>query len=352
MNRILPFHQAILEATDICLERDPRVYLMGLGVPDPRGIFGTTIGLQEKFGPGRVFDVPVSENGMTGIAIGSAITGYRPILTHQRFDFALLTMEQLVNQAAKWHYMFGGQASVPLVIRMVIGRGWGQGPQHSQALHAWFAHVPGLKVVMPATAADAKGLLISAVEDNNPVIFLEHRWLHAITGHVPEGHYTTPIGPARTVREGKDVTIAATSYMVLEAIRASEMLEENGIFAEILDMRTIAPLDLPRITASVEKTGRLAVADIGTKSFGIGAEIISTLTEINPAIFKAPPTRIALPDFPTPTSPALAAHYYPRAPHIADGVLRMFGKSGSQETLQCDSSLHYDVPDRSFKGPF
>src|SRR5258708_18997424 len=193
MNHIQKFHEALLDATDICVARDPNVYLMGLGVPDPKGIFGTTLGLQQKYGPKRVLDMPVSENGMTGVALGSALVGMRPILTHQRLDFALLAMEQMVNQAAKWHYTFGGELKVPMVIRLIIGRGWGQGPQHSQSLHAWFAHVPGLKVVMPATPADAKGLFIASVEDNNPVIFIDHRWLHNITGQVPKGHYTVPI---------------------------------------------------------------------------------------------------------------------------------------------------------------
>ncbi|MBI1870547.1 MAG: alpha-ketoacid dehydrogenase subunit beta [Chlamydiae bacterium] len=180
MPRELKFFEAIREATTLCMESNPSVYIMGLGVPDPKGIFGTTSGLQEKFGNGRVMDMPVSENGMTGVAIGSALVGMRPILTHQRIDFAMLAMEPMVNQAAKWHYMFGGEAHVPLVVRLIIGRGWGQGPQHSQSLQSWFAHVPGLKVVMPVTPYDAKGLLISSIEDNNPVIFIEHRWLHNI----------------------------------------------------------------------------------------------------------------------------------------------------------------------------
>ena len=177
MNRELKFSQAINEAVDLCMAKDPAVYIMGLGVPDPKGIFGTTLGLQQKYGSKRVMDMPASENAMTGVAIGSALVGMKPIMTHQRMDFALLAIDQIVNQAANWHYMFGEQVNVPIVIRMIIGRGWGQGPQHSQSLQAWFAHVPGLKVVMPATAYDAKGLLIAGIEYNNPIIFIEHRWL-------------------------------------------------------------------------------------------------------------------------------------------------------------------------------
>ena len=352
MNRIRKYHEALLEATDLCLARDPRVYLMGLGVPDPKGIFGTTLGLQQKHGAQRVLDMPTAENGMTGVAIGSAIAGMRPILTHQRLDFALLAMEQMVNQAAKWHYMFGGQMRVPLVIRMILGRGWGQGPQHSQSLHAWFAHVPGLKVVMPVTPQDAKGLLIASVEDDNPVIFLEHRWLHNITGHVPEGHYTVPIGPARIARSGKDVTIVAASYMVLEALRAAELLAAEGIESEVVDLRTISPLDSDSINESVARTGRLVVADLGTKSFGISGEIVARVVETQLASLKAPPARVSAPDYPTPTSPALANNYYPRAPHIVAAVRRQFGLLVDEASLLVDNSPWLDVPEKSFTGPF
>jgi len=261
--RQLKFFQALNEAIDLCMAMDPVVYVMGLGVPDPKGIFGTTLGLQQKYGSQRVMDMPTAENGMTGVAIGSALVGMRPILTHQRIDFALLAIEQMVNQAAKWHYMFGGQMRIPLVMRMIVGRGWGQGPQHSQSLQAWFAHVPGLKVVMPTTPYDAKGLLIASIEDNNPVVFIEHRWLYNITGHVPEGVYRVPLGRARVIRAGDDLTIAATSYMTLEALRAAEILAEDGVRAEIVDIRTLKPLDEGTILESVRKTGHLIVADAG-----------------------------------------------------------------------------------------
>jgi pyruvate/2-oxoglutarate/acetoin dehydrogenase E1 component len=352
MNRILKFSEALLEAADICLARDPNVYLMGLGAPDPKGIFGTTLGLQQKYGENRVLDIPTSENGMTGVAIGSAIVGMRPILTHQRLDFALLAMEQMVNQAAKWHYMFGGQMQVPLVIRMIIGRGWGQGPQHSQSLQAWFAHVPGLKVVMPATPHDAKGLFIAAVEDNNPVIFLEHRWLHSITGHVPEGHYSVPLGAARTARAGADVTIVAISYMTLEALRAAEVLALEGIEAEVIDLRSIAPLDFALILESVRKTGRLIVADTASQSFGVAAEIIARIVEENPALLKTSPSRVCLPDYPTPTTPALARYYYPRANQIANAARHQLGRPIVHEDLHENETAFLDVPDPSFSGPF
>jgi len=352
MSRELKFFQAINEAIDLCMARDPTVYIMGLGVPDPKGIFGTTLGLQQKYGATRVMDMPTSENGMTGVAIGSALVGMRPIMTHQRIDFAVLAIEQIVNQAANWHYMFGGKMSAPLVIRMIIGRGWGQGPQHSQSLQAWFAHVPGLKVVMPTTPYDAKGLLISSIEDNNPVIFIEHRWLYNIAGHVPEGIYRVPLGQAKVIREGDDLTIAATSYMTLEALRAAEMLVEEGVHAEVVDIRTLKPLDYSLIRDSVRKTGHLIVADTGWKTFGVGAEIVARVAEEALSALKSPPKRVALPDCPTPTTPALAKHYYPRAVHIVAMARRMLGLGGDESVLHLTTSVPLDVPDLSFKGPF
>ena len=352
MSRILKYSQALLEAADICLARDPSVYVMGLGVPDPKGIFGTTVGLQEKYGLNRVMDMPTSENCMTGVAIGSAIVGMRPILTHQRLDFALLTMEQLVNQAAKWHYMFGGQSRVPLVVRMVVGRGWGQGPQHSQSLQAWFAHIPGLKVVMPTTPHDAKGLFIASVEDNNPVVFLDHRWLHNIEGEVPEGHYAVPIGKARTARRGKDGTIVSVSYMTLEALRAAEVLSKDGIQAEVIDLRTVSQIDWDTILKSVVKTGRLVVTDLANKSFGIGAEVVARIAEHDPAMLKSAVSRVSLPDFPTPTAPNLAKNYYPRASHIVSAVRKQLKLPAIESDTTDVDSKFLDVPDKSFTGPF
>lgn len=352
LDRQRKFHQAIHEALDLCLARDPQVYVMGLGVPDPKGIFGTTTGLQQRYGSQRVLDMPTAENGMTGVAIGSALVGMRPVMTHQRVDFALLAIEQIVNQAAKWHYMFGGQARIPLVIRMIVGRGWGQGPQHSQSLHAWFAHIPGLKVVLPATPYDAKGLLISSIEDNNPVIFIEHRWLHNIEGPVPEGLYQVPLGRARVVRSGEDLSIVAWSHMTLEALRAAEMLAADGIRAEVVDVRTLRPLDEATILRSVGKTGRLIVADTGWITAGLGAEIVALVTEKAFADLISPPRRIGLPDCPTPTTPALAAHYYPRALHIAAAARGVLGLKSNDLGDAAADNLPLDVPDPSFTGPF
>ena len=210
MNKIT-YTQAVNDAITVAMTMDEHVICYGLGVPDPRGVFGTTIGLQERFGKERVFDTPISENAMTGIGIGASLNGIRPVMVHQRLDFFLLAMDQLVNNAANWHFMFGGQSSVPITIRLIIGRGWGQGPTHSQSLQSWFAHIPGLKVVMPTTARDAKGLLLESIFDDNPVVFLEHRWLHNQIDHVPPGDFRIPLGKASLLREGDDVTVVSMS---------------------------------------------------------------------------------------------------------------------------------------------
>jgi acetoin:2,6-dichlorophenolindophenol oxidoreductase subunit beta len=353
----IKYCEAILQATDQLMSVDPNVYVIGLGVPDPKGIFGTTLGLQEKYGKDRVMDMPTSENAMTGIAIGSAIVGMRPIMTHQRVDFFLLALDQLINNAAKWHDMFGGQMTVPLVIRLVIGRGWGQGPQHSQTLHNFFAHVPGLKVVMPSSPYDAKGLLISATEDPHPVIYLEHRWLHHIHGEVPEELYTVPLGQAKIVQEGSDLTIISCSHMTLESYMAACYLRNEGISAEIVDLRTISPLDKKAILKSVKKTGRVLIADPDWKTCGFGAEIAALVAEEAFTFLKSPPRRIAYPDVSNPTSWMLANHYYPTSKDIALTALEMLGLPAKsrrllKELIQEKMNTPLDTPDPSFTGPF
>ncbi len=350
--RELKYSEALREAQDQCMAADGSVYVMGLGAPDPTGIFGSTLGLAEKYGADRVLDMPLSENAMTGIAIGSAITGFRPVMTHQRIDFALTAMEQIVNQAAKWHYMFDGQMCVPLVVRMIIGRGWGQGPQHSQSLQAMFAHVPGLKVIMPTTAHDAKGMLVSAIEDDSPVVMLEHRWLYNIPDNVPEEIYRVPIGKARVMREGSDVTLVCLSYMSLEALRAADMLREHDIEAEVIDLRSLRPLDTDTIQASVKKTGCLLVADTAHMEYGASAEIVASIAETMSFDLRCNPKRLGLPEHPAPTSPALADDYYPRAPHIAAAVLEMMGRSSDGISYDVEDGRRLDQPDSSFTGPF
>lgn len=349
MSGRLTYAEALREATAQCLEADPRVMVMGLGVPDPRGVFGTTLGLAERFGPERVTDVPTSENGMTGVALGCAVAGLRPIISHIRTEFAMLAIDQIVNQAAKWRYMFGGRMSAPLVIRLLVGRGWGQGPQHSQSLQSWFAHIPGLKVVMPVTPHDAKGLLIAAVEDDDPVIVIEHRWLHGVRGDAPEEMFRVPIGPARLVRKGPEATIVATSYMVLEAMRAAEALADVGVACDVIDLRSVRPWDEEAVAASVAKTGRLVVADTGWRTAGIAGEVIARIAELG-VPFAAPPARICLADVPSPTSPALAAAFYPGAREIAAAVAAAVGVEEPVWEDLGDRPL--DVPDPSFAGPF
>ncbi len=350
--REIKYSEAILEATDFSLENDPSVLVVGLGVPDPKGIFGTTSGLQEKYGEHRVMDMPLSENGMTGIITGVSLNGFRPILTHQRVEFALLSIEQIVNQAAKWFYMNAGQQNVPIVIRLIIGRGWGQGPQHAQSLESWFAHIPGLKVVMPSNSYDAKGLLISSVEDDNPVIFLEHRWLHNTFDNVPSEGYRVPIGEARLARKGSDVTIVSHSYMVLESLRCADVLAEHGISVEVVDLRSIRPLDSKTVLNSVSKTKRLVVADNGWMHFGVSSEIISIVTENIFDKLICAPVRIGMNDSPSPSTRALANHYYPRAKNIAEVISKMLDKTVDLNILFPKTDIPLDVPDPSFRGPF
>jgi len=348
----MKFSQAIAQAIDQCMSNDDSVYVMGLGAPDPSGIFGTTVGLQEKYGHKRVLDTPTSENAMTGIAIGSALVGMRPIMTHHRVEFALLAMEPLINQAAKWKYVFGGKG-IPLVVRKIIGKGWGQGPQHSQALQALFAHVPGLKVVLPTTAYDAKGLLISAIEDNNPVIFIEHRWLYNLEGEVPDQPYRVPLGQANIIRQGSDVTIVASSYSVTEAIRAERVLQQAGVSAEVVDLRTVRPLDRQTIIDSVRKTGRLVAIDLAWNSLGVNAEVLATVVESAQSELKCAPVRLALEDTPTPASSSLAQGYYPNAVKIIESVASMLEmRLEDFEIAQLESANPVDVPDSSFTGPF
>jgi len=350
--RKISYASAINEAADFCLHNDSTVLVIGLGVPDPKGIFGTTSGLQEKYGSQRVMDMPLAENGMTGVVIGASLNGYRPVLTHQRVEFALLSIEQIVNQAAKWFYMNAGQQNVPIVIRLIIGRGWGQGAQHSQSLESWFAHIPGLKVVMPSNAYDAKGLLISSIEDNNPVIFLEHRWLHHTIDVVPSEGYRVHIGEAKVVREGNDLTIVAHSYMVLEAIKCADLLKKAGVSIEVLDLRSIRPLDTDTILNSVKKTGRLIVADNGWVNFGVSAEIISIVTENIFDKLLIAPERLGMNNSPSPSSRALAKNFYPRSIDIAKIVCKMLKISIDLKAFFPNSNLPEDIPNPAFKGPF
>ncbi len=356
--RIITAAEAIREAHHISLQDRPDVYLMGEGVADPGGIFGTTKGLVDEFGPERVVEMPVAENGLTGIAVGSALMGQRPVMTHQRVDFALLCLEQLFNTAAKSHYVTGGRHTVPLTVRLIIGRGWGQGPQHSQSLEALFAHIPGLKVVMPSTPYDFKGMLLSSIDDDNPVIFLEHRWLHYVSGAVPAGRYASPLTGPRVAHEGERATVVATSYMVLEALRAADALDEIGCPIDVVDLRVLRPLNLAPVLESVRRTGRLVVCDTGWRQFGIGSEIVASVAEQAFDALKRPVARIGLPDHPTPSSVALAEAYYRDASDVVAAVGRLCDlpsaavAAAREKCVAARGGVPIDKPDPAFKGPF
>jgi pyruvate dehydrogenase E1 component beta subunit len=318
--RTLTYAESVREAFDQALAQDERVFIMGQGVDDSGGMFGATLNLHQKYGHKRVFDTPLSENALMGVAIGAALTGMRPVYCHNRPDFLPMAMDQIVNHAAKWSYMFGGNSSVPLVIWSVIGRGWGSGAQHSQALHGLFMHVPGLKLVMPSTPFDTKGLLLSSIADNNPVMVMEHRWLFKQSGNVPETPYAIPLGEGIVRRAGQDVTIVAISYMVIEALKAAATLQSEGIEAEVIDLRTLKPLDSEIILKSVSKTGRLIIADVGWKTGGVSAEIAATIADSGFGYLRAPIKRVASPDVPTPAGYTLEEAFYKNAADIVECV--------------------------------
>ncbi len=318
--RVISYADAIREALDQALELDEKVFLMGQGVDDPSGMFGATLKLHEKYGRERVFDTPLAENGLTGIAVGAAIGDMRPVYFHNRPDFLLLAMDQIVNHASKWHYMFGGAVNVPIVIWACTGRGWGSAAQHSQALQGLFMHIPGLKVVMPSTCYDAKGFIFSAIADNNPVMILEHRHNFKYKGFVPKRVYKVPIGKGIVRRYGKDVTIISVSYMVLESYIAAEELAKDGIDSEVIDIRTLRPLDEETILTSVRKTGYVIVVDTGWKTGGITSEISAMIVEKGFTSLKAPIYRVACPDIPTPAGYTLEEAFYKGRAEISEAV--------------------------------
>ncbi len=321
--RELTYAQAIREAHAQLLKEDPRVFICGQGVWNPWYAGKSLLDLDKEFGRDRVLDCPVSENATTAAGIGAAIAGMRPIVFHARMDFMLLAVDPIINQAANWSYLFGGQGSVPIVIRCVINRGGEQGAQHSQALHGLFAHVPGLKVVMPSTPHDAKGLLIASVRDENPVLYIDDRWLYDDSGDVPEEMYEVPIGKAAVRRQGKDVTLAATSFMAAEAIQAVERLAGLGVDVELIDLRSVKPWDRDLVFSSVGKTGRLVIADAAWHSGGVAADVAATVTGELFHALKAPILRVCLPDAPAPTSVVLERAYYVGAGDIVAAVQKV-----------------------------
>lgn len=324
--RQISYGEAIREGFSQLMESDPRVFVIGQGVWSPWYVGNSMKDLDREFGRDRVIDTPVSESATTGAAIGAALAGMRPVVIHPRMDFMLLAVEQIVSQAANWFYMFGGKISVPVTIRAIINRGGEQAAQHSQSVHSWFAHVPGLKVVMPATPYDAKGLLMSSILDENPVLYFDDRWLYEQMGEVPEEPYQVPIGKGAVLQEGEDLTIVANSYMTIEAMKAAESLRREGLRAEVIDLRTIKPLDEELIFQSVRKTGHLVIADGGWKTGGIAGEIVARVAEEIIEHLKAPVVRVCLPDAPAPMSVPLEHAYYRRSEHIVAAVRKMLGR--------------------------
>lgn len=345
--RELSYAGALYEATVQEMERDPNVFVFGLGVDDPKGMYGTTSDLHVKFGSHRNFDTPLSEDAMTGVAVGAALAGMRPIHVHQRMDFLLLCMNQLVNIAAKTSYIFAGNFSVPLVVRAIIGRSWGQGAQHSQSFHSYFMHVPGVKVVAPTTPHDAKGCLVAAIRDDNPVIFVEHRMLYSAKGYVPEEPYLVPFGKARTLTRGDDITIVAISHMVMEAVRAHHHLLSVGIRSEVIDPVSLTPLDIDGIVASVSRTKRLIVVDSSWVAAGASAEIVATTAERLQGGPLIQFMRLGYADTPCPTTKPLENLFYPNAKSIAAAAYKMV-RGDSRWMPEGGEAKEI----REFKGPF
>ena len=347
------FAQQIRLGLEEALATDPKLVVMGLGVNDPKGVFGTTLGLHQKYGKERILETPTSENAVTGIGVGLAVTGHSAVMVHQRLDFFLLAMDQLVNSAAKWHYMYGGQKSVPITIRLITGRGWGQGPTHSQNLHSWFTHIPGLKVVMPAFAHEAKPLLLASIKDPNPVIFLEDRWCHVqkVEEHTLLGSENIPIGKAEVTAKGDDLTLVSAGFSAVESLRAILFLQTHGVNAELINLRTLKPLDTETIYNSIKKTGRLLVVDSGSEISSFASEIISLVSRNCFGSLKSAPQMITAPDVPEPTSHGVTESFKFSAIDIAGKVLEMLDFSNPLDLSSLRNKPH-DAPNKTFMGPF
>ena len=312
----LSFAQAINSGLRQALELDAGVFVYGIGADGAAGIFGTTAGLVDTFGPKRVFDTPIAEAGLTALAAGAASNGLRPVLVHQRLDFMLYSVDQVVNWIAPWRFMSGGRAKMPVTIRAIIGKGWGQGPQHTKSLHAWFAHVPGLQVVMPGSPADAKGLLLSSIMSDDPTLFIEGRSLFSMQEEVPDAPYFIRLGEALVRRSGHDVTVVTMGSMVPLSLQAADTLAKSTISAEVLDLRSLMPLDVEAIIASVRKTGRLVVAEPGWRMYGAGAEIVATVAEALGKDIRSRPRRVTWPQSAVPTGSKLEEQFYPTSEDI------------------------------------
>lgn len=350
MKKII-FNNEINKAIAYCMKKDKSMLCYGLGTTDPKGVFDTTINLEKKFGKKRVFDVPSSENALTGISIGLALKGIRSVVTHQRMDFFFLAFDQLINAAAKWYYMFGQKTSIPITIRLIVGRGWGQGPTHSQSFQSMLSSVPGLKVVMPSLPENAKSLLISSILDPNPVVFIEHRWLHGTIGKNKKSKFKKNEHEKSIIlNKGNQLTIISMSYMTLEALRVLKRLPNDARKKiEILDLISIKPLDKKKIINSVKKTGRVLILDTGPKTNSVSSEIISIINENIFSYLKSAPERLCLPDYPEPTGYSLTKNFYNNSNDVLIKIQKILNL---KKISLVDLPLHHDVPGDWFKGPF
>lgn len=349
MIQTISYREALNLAMTQEMDRDPNVFVYGLDVPDHKRIFGSTVGLVEKFGSERCFGTPLAEDAMTGFALGAAINGMRPIHVHIRVDFVMLAMNQVVNMISNYRYISAGKLKVPLVIRAVIGRGWGQSAQHSKSLHSFFAHIPGLKVVMPTTPSDAKGLLAAAIRDDSPVIFLEHRWLYDIADEVDTAtDHIIPLGEPRILCDGGDLTVVATSWMNVEALKASKIMKKyHGVELEVIDPRTISPLNYDLIYQSVCKTEQCIVADYDWLNCGFSAEVSARVSEACFGALKSPVCRIGFSATPCPTTRPLENKFYSGAVDI----IRMAEDKLKLNPADLSGEEFYSYENK-FKGPF
>jgi pyruvate dehydrogenase E1 component beta subunit len=350
-SRVLSYADALLETMDAALTEHPNVYIMGQGVDDFKGIFGSVTGLAAKYGQARVFDLPLMEEGMTGIAIGSSLVGDYPITTHIRADFCFLAMNQIINLASKYHYMFGGVMSCPMLIRLVVGRSWGQGAQHSQSPQSTFAHYPGLTVVMPASSQAILDMYPQIINRHRgPVISIEHRLLYNLDFTVSKSARRVPL-TSYLAREGRDVTVVATSVMVVEALRAAQYVHDKaGIETEIVDLNSISHPDWELVAASVRKTGRLVIADTSWSEFGVAAEVCRQLMLRDPGLLRSPPSMLGMAFAPCPTAKSLEDVYYPSQHETVDAILTQV--RGAKHGVDLPSERSMTEGFRKFRGPF
>lgn len=353
----IKFYESVNQALKYSMKQDKNMICYGLGINDPKAIFSTTKGLKYEFGPSRVFDVPTSENALTGISVGAAINGVRSVVTHQRLDFFILALDQLINSAAKWHYMFGSKSSIPITIRLIIGRGWGQGPTHSQTLTSLFASIPGLKVVIPSNPENCYNLLLASIFDPNPVVFLEHRWLHNAESKVfkKEKIKKLELLCSKLLAKGQDLTIVSSSYCTHETLQIVKKLKnEDGICCDLIDLNVLKPLNLSKVFNSIKKTGRLLIVDIDNKTCGMGSEILSQVTQKVFPYLRSVPIKIAMPDVPVPTSFGLTRNFYFTKLDIIKNIKKVLKikKKLKTEYYFSNKLINHDVPGKWFTGPF